>query len=142
MIYLLVKALHILAVVLWVGSLFLLSFIMATSATPSTSAKFSKFSKSAMSAEQLRSATRLTEASIGVTWLAGIALVLLGGWYTSTWWQLKVVLVVLISAIHSILHRRWRQSNTENFTINRAIPIVIAILTFMAILLVVLKRPV
>ena len=86
MIYLSVKALHIVAVILWIGSLVLVTAITASSK---------------LNSDQMRVAVRITESAIGVTWLAGIALVVMGGWYTSTWWIVKIVVVLVISAVHA-----------------------------------------
>lgn len=89
----------------------------------------------------MRSATRITDGAIGVTWLAGIVLVIMGGWYASAWWQIKVFLVIVISAIHSIFHRRWKSGGAEAASTPVAVPYAIAILTLIIVLLVVFKKP-
>jgi len=126
MTYLAIKSLHIVAAILWIGSLCLVTFVTSTSK---------------MSADQMRVATRVTEASIGLTWLAGITLVIMGSWYGSAWWQIKVVLVILISAIHSIVHRRWKNAASEGASTNGAVPYFILLLTLVIVFLVVFKRP-
>ena len=126
MLYLFIKSLHILAAILWVGALCLLCFVT---------------SKSSVNAAQLKVAARITEASIGFTWLAGGILVLMGGWYASSWWQIKVALVVVISAIHTILHRRWKTESENGARANPAVPYVVLALTFVVVLLVVFKMP-
>ena len=66
MLYLTVKVIHIVAVVVWIGALFLLTVISSTNT---------------MTAAQIKTARRVTEAGIGLTWLAGITLAVLGSWY-------------------------------------------------------------
>ena len=127
MMYLILKIIHVLAVILWVGSLFIVSYIT---------------SKSAMSKVQMSLVIRITEASIGITWLAGIVLVIMGGWYASTWWQIKIVLVLFISAIHTFTIRRWKRASSEGASTHAAVPLLIIALTLLVIILVVLKRPI
>ena len=126
MFYLSVKTIHIIAVIAWLGSLMLVAFITSTVR---------------MDIAQMRLATRITELSIGVSWLAGIVLVVMGGWYLSTWWQIKIILVVLISAIHTILHRRWKASETEGAKTPRLVPYVLLFTTAAVVGLAVFKQP-
>lgn len=126
MLYLLVKTIHIAAVVLWIGSLFLLTLITSTEN---------------LSKVQLKAATRITEAGIGFTWLAGIVLVVMGSWHVATWWQIKIVLVVIISAMHSIVHRRWKRQFEADQQTNAAIPWGVFVLSMFAIALAVFKLP-
>lgn len=127
MVYLLVKSLHIVAAVLWIGSIVLVSFVTANSR---------------MNEVQLGRAIRLTEASIGFTWLLGIILVVMGSWYMSAWWQIKVLLVVLISAIHTFIHRRWKRAATDGGNTAEPVWYVIMALTLVVVLLAVFKWPV
>ena len=127
MVYLSLKSLHILAVILWVGSLFLVTLVTS----------INKLNK-----EQVRSAMRVTDISIGVTWFAGIVLVIMGGWYTASWWHIKVVLVIAISAIHTFVHRRWANSGSEGASTSAIVPYLVLLLALLAVLLVVFKQPV
>ncbi len=126
MTYLLVKSLHIVAVVIWIGSLFLITLMTSLNGT---------------SADQMKLARRVTEAGIGLTWLFGIVLVVLGSWYTFTWWQIKIVLVIVVSAIHSIMHRRWRRQAESGQQTNPALPWVLLGLTVLVVSLAVFKQP-
>jgi len=58
MLYFSFKTLHIVAVVVWIGSLFLTT-LLASSAE-------------SLKPSQLKVAIRITEAGIGLTWLAGV----------------------------------------------------------------------
>ncbi len=126
MLYLSFKVLHIVAVVVWIGSLLLLSFIS---------------SSENLNTSQLKAARKVSEAGIGLTWLAGIVLVLMASWYTATWWQIKVVLVVVISAIHSIMFRRWQRHNGSAAKSNSALPWALLALVLLVVSLVVFKHP-
>lgn len=124
MTYLVVKAIHILVAILWIGGLFLISFIN---------------SDSGMSSKQLIRGARITEAAIGLTWLFGVVLIFLGGWYYSSWLYLKVFLVVLISAIHTFAHRRWKQENPE--ITSEYLSYSVVMLSLLVLLVVQLKWP-
>jgi len=108
MLYILLKAIHVIAVIFWIGSLGMLTLITSVSR---------------LSAEQMRVATRLTDAAIGASWLAGIVLVLMGGWYTATWWQIKIVLVD-------------ERAQTQDF-----VPIVVFVVSIAVVFLAVYKQP-
>ena len=125
MLYLTLKALHIAAVVFWIGSLLMLTVV-------------SSIDK--LSPAQIKAAKRVTETGIGFTWLAGIALVLIGGWYTASWWQIKIVIVIAISAIHTIMHRRWQRIDS-NVKTNAMVPAVLLVLSLVVIALAVFKQP-
>lgn len=127
MIYLSIKALHIVAVILWIGSFVLVAAITASSK---------------LNSDQMRIAVRVTESAIGVTWLAGIALVVMGSWYTSTWWIVKIVVVIAISAVHTFLHRRWKAANSDENAAHPLVWVVLIGLTLLVVLLAVFKQPV
>ena len=77
------------------------------------------------------SAVRITEAAIGFTWLIGVILTIMGSWYTSPWWYFKIAFVVLISAIHTFLHRRWKNTTSQDGSLtNSAVPYIILISAF------------
>lgn len=126
MLYLILKSIHIVAVIFWVGSLSLVCIVTSTAR---------------LNQEQMRLATRITESAIGVTWLAGIVLVVMGGWYGSTWWYVKVLLVIVVSAIHTVFHRRWKSDNAEDVLTNNSVPVFLFVLTLLIVLLVVFKQP-
>lgn len=125
MFYFLLKSIHIVAAILWIGSLFAVTFIA---------------SKVELSHEQLRVAVRITDTAIGITWLMGGVLTVMGGWYASSWWILKVILVVLISAMHTFVHRRWKNnSDLSNISTYRFVPQIILSSALLVVFLVVSK---
>lgn len=127
MLYLSLKAVHIVVVIAWVGALALLCFVTSTSRFDSA---------------QLRASARVTEAAIGLTWVSGIALAIMGSWYASTWWYIKVFLVIVVSAIHTIHHRRWKSSAATAATTHSLVAPAVWMLALMIVLLVTFKRPV
>lgn len=127
MFYLTIKSIHIVSVILWIGGLFLVTFVT---------------SRSTMTPPQIQRATRISDTAIGIAWLAGIVLVVMGGWYTTTWWYIKMIFVIALSAIHSITHRRWKTANESDLQTNSAVPPALFALTVFIVFLVVFKRPV
>ena len=125
MTYLTVKAIHLVSVIFWIGGLFLATVITASGS---------------VDREMMRKATRVTETEIGVSWVAGGILVVMGSWYTSSWWYVKIIFVVLISAIHSIVHRRWKAGGTIAQT-NTFLPYAVFLLVFPVVILAVFKWP-
>jgi len=126
MLYLTFKTAHIVAVVFWIGSLFLLTLLSSTHGVSSL---------------PMKTLRRVTEAGIGLTWLAGIILVVLGSWYSASWWQIKIVLVVGVSAIHTMVHRRWQLQTESGARTNPALPWAVLILTGLIVALAVFKQP-
>jgi len=126
MLYLTIKALHIVAVIIWTGSLFLLTLVTA---------------KTPLDQSAMRTARRVTDAAIGLTWLAGLTLAVSGNWYLSTWWQIKLALVIAISAIHSIVHRRWQRLSETGARTHPAIPWVLLVITMIVVALATFKLP-
>jgi len=97
MIYLLIKALHAIAVITWTGSTLFVTGLLARMAAEE-------------GPQRARWATTVREVSgrfdgpaMGLTWVLGIALVVLGGWYTSPWMIAKFLFVVALSALHGML---------------------------------------
>jgi putative membrane protein len=78
-----------------------------------------------------------------VTWVLGLTMVWLGGWYLSPWMHAKFALVIVLSALHGMLVRRWREfsedRNTRSQKYYRIINEVPAVLMVGIVLLVVLK---
>ena len=126
MLYLSVKTIHIVAVVFWLGGLTLVALIT---------------SNVRMDGSQMRIATRVTDAFIGITRLAGVVLVLIGDWYLSAWWQIKIVFVVMVSAIHSVVHRRRKASATEGTQTPKFVAFSLFFATVVVVGFAVFKQP-
>jgi putative membrane protein len=97
--YLWLKALHIIAVISWMaGMLYLPRLFVYHCAAAAGSVQSETFK--VMERRLLRAI--MTPAMI-VAWLAGIALIVEGGWYAALWFQIKFVLVVCMTVLHGAL---------------------------------------
>ena len=97
--YLWIKALHIVAVIAWMaGMLYLPRLFVYHAGVPSGSEQSETFK----TMEQRLLRFIMTPAMIG-TWLLGIYLVLQGQFLGSTWFHIKIVLVVVMSMMHGLL---------------------------------------
>ena len=112
-----VKALHIIAVIAWMAGMLYLPrlFVYHCVAEPG-----SVQSETFKVMERRLLKTIINPAMIA-TWLLGIWLAWNGGWYRAGWLQTKVVLVLLMSALHGVLGR-WvrdfsqdRNQHTQRF---------------------------
>ena len=70
-----------------------------------------------------------------LTWLLGLWLVYLGGWHAAHWFQVKFVLVLLMSGVHGILSKYVREfaadkrhKSAKFFRILNEVPTVLLIL--------------
>ena len=90
------KALHVAAVLVWVGGLLAQSVVVAAATRGE-----------APTADGLRLIAavrswdrRVTSPALVLVWALGIAAAAQGGWFRSGWLQAKLVLVVLLSGLH------------------------------------------
>ena len=98
MLYLSLKALHIVAVISWMaGMLYLPRLFVYHAATEPGSAQWQTFTT--MEQRLLR---YIMVPAMAVTWIAGIALVLTGGWLGAGWFHAKFALVVAMSIAHGL----------------------------------------
>jgi protoporphyrinogen IX oxidase len=137
--YLWLKALHVIAVISWMaGMLYLPRLFVYHAGTKLGSEQAETFK--VMEGRLLKFI--MTPAMI-VTWLAGIALVVLGQWVGAGWLQAKLALVLVMTVIHGLLSH-WmtefaydRNTHTQKFfRIVNEIPTLLLILT---VILVVVK---
>jgi len=128
--YLWIKALHIIAVIAWMAGMLYLPrlFVYHAGIAPG-----SPQSETFKVMEQRLLRYIMTPAMIA-TWLFGIALVIQGQYFAATWFHLKLLLVLLMSALHG-LFTRWARDfaadrNTRSakfFRIANEIPTLILI---------------
>jgi protoporphyrinogen IX oxidase len=97
-----IKALHVIAVIAWMAGMLYLPrlFVYHCEAKPG-----SRQSETFKVMERRLLRAIMTPAMIAA-WLFGLGLVYEGGWYAFHWLQAKLVLVLLLSAIHGFLVRR------------------------------------
>ena len=99
MLYLWLKALHIIAVISWMAGMLYLPrlFVYHAAAKPG-----SEQSETFKVMEQ-RLYRFIMGPAMAVTWIAGIVLVLQGQWFTAGWFHAKLVLVVAMTVMHGLL---------------------------------------
>ncbi len=97
MIYLLLKTVHVAAVVVWIGGLLLQAFIL--SATSRLPLPFQPDERSIV-----RAAVRwdgcVTTPAMALAWMCGISIAVQGRWFIMFWLGMKLLLVILLSALH------------------------------------------
>jgi putative membrane protein len=138
------KAFHIIAVIAWMAGMLYLPRLFVYHCTAEKGSVQSETFK-LMERRLLRT---IVNPAMVATWVLGLSLAWLGpdsryGWFASGWLQAKIVLVVLLSAVHG-LFARWvkdfaadsNQHSQKFYRIINEVPTVILILT---VLLVVLK---
>jgi protoporphyrinogen IX oxidase len=110
MLYLWLKALHVVAVIAWMASLLYLPRLMVYHCDAEPGSKQSETFK-IMEQRLLRF---IASPAMIATWIFGIALMLEGEHYREGWMQAKFVLVLALSALHG-LNAKW----TKDFAADR-----------------------
>jgi protoporphyrinogen IX oxidase len=137
--YLWLKAFHIIAVIAWMaGMLYLPRLFVYHADVPAGSPQSETFK-----VMERRLLKAIINPAMGATWLLGLALVWLGGWHTAPWMWAKFVLVLGMSALHGQFVRYWRgfeaDRNRHSAKFYRIINEVVTVLLIGIVLLVVLK---
>jgi putative membrane protein len=133
------KAFHVIAVIAWMAGMLYLPrlFVYHCEAEPG-----SKQSETFKVMER-RLLKAIINPAMSVTWLLGLWLAWSGGWYTSAWLQVKVVLVLALSALHGFFVRWVRDfaadRNQHSQRFYRIINEVPTIIMIGAVILVVVK---
>lgn len=97
MMVLLIKALHIAAVMTWVGGMLLQAFLLRTVARQSL--PFMPEERSMIGAA-VRWDRKLIAPAMLLAWACGLALASRGGWWGAAWLIPKIILVIGLSALH------------------------------------------
>lgn len=139
MMYLWIKALHIVAVISWMAAMLYLPRLMVYHC----SAQKGSIQSETFKIMERRLLRAIATPAMVVTWLAGLWLVYETGAWRSGWMHAKFALVLALSAMHGILGKWVREfaadanSRPERFyRIANEVP---AVLMVMIVILVVLK---
>lgn len=97
MIYLFIKSFHLVAVLAWIGGMLALSVALAA---PLRRAPGALAGEQPLLAAIYRWDRRVTTPALAVVWLLGIALVMLGSWYSAPWLWAKFAIVFVLSGLH------------------------------------------
>ncbi|MFJ9531071.1 CopD family protein [Herbaspirillum sp. NPDC101396] len=97
--YLWIKAFHVASIVIWIGGMLIMALVLQTlqKTSPERSAAEFRLLQAVRRWDQ-----RVTSPAMGLAWGLGVALVYFGGWHTAGWLVVKLVLVLLLSALHGI----------------------------------------
>jgi putative membrane protein len=137
MLYLSLKAVHLAAVLTWVGGMLALS--VALMALPAHVA--GRAGDQPLLSGLHRWDRRVTTPALALVWLLGIALAVMGGWYSAPWLWAKFAIVCALSGLHgkqSASLRRWLGGQAELAAARWAPAFTVAAVSAIA-LLVILK---
>lgn len=137
--YLWLKAGHLIAMISWMAGMLYLPRLFVYHAM---AAKGSEQSETFKVMERRLLKIIMTPAML-LTWVFGLALVLMGGWFTSLWFLAKLALVVAMSVMHGMMSA-WvgefaTDSNQRTAKFYRIVNEVPTVLLILIVLLVVLK---
>jgi len=139
MLYEWVKAFHVIAVISWMAGMLYLPRLFVYHCEAEVGSKQSETFK-VMERKLLKV---IINPAMILTWVLGLWLVYEGGWHKAGWFQTKFVLVLILSALHGMLTRYWRDfandRNTKSQRFFRIINEVPAILMVGIVILVIVK---
>ena len=104
MIYLLLKAAHVVAVVTFVGGLLMLSVGV-------------RIANLAVHRTVRRWDRSVTVPALALVWITGIAIALSGHWFGAAWLSVKLAVVVALSALHGMLAGTLRRMERDDLVV-------------------------
>ncbi|HEU4520170.1 MAG TPA: protoporphyrinogen oxidase HemJ [Microvirga sp.] len=105
MLYLWLKALHVVAVIAWMaGMLYLPRLFVYHCDAPKGSIQSETFK-----IMERRLLKAIINPAMGATWILGLVLAWQGGWFASGWLHAKLALVIAMSGLHGVLSKRLRE---------------------------------
>ena len=139
MLYVWVKAVHVIAVISWMAGMLYLPRLFVYHCEAEVGSKQSETFK-VMERKLLRV---IINPAMILTWVLGLWLVWLGSWHTASWMHAKFALVIVMSALHGFLVRCWRDfeadRNHRSQKLYRIINEVPAVLMVGIVILVIVK---
>jgi protoporphyrinogen IX oxidase len=134
-----IKALHVIAVISWMaGMLYLPRLFVYHCEAPKGSLQSETFK-----VMERRLLKAIINPAMIATWLLGLWLVWSGGWYWTPWFHAKLVLVLIMSAIHGLYVRYVREfaedRNTRTKKFYRIINEIPTVLMVGIVILVIVK---
>ena len=132
-------ALHIIAVIAWMAGMLYLPrlFVYHTEAAPGSD------SSERFKVMERRLLKAIINPSMTAVWILGLLLAWLTGAYMDSWFQIKFVLVIILSAMHGLFVRCWRafaeDRNTHPARFYRIVNEVPALLMVLIVILVKVK---
>src|SRR6266496_4783204 len=139
MLYLWLKALHVIAVISWMAGMLYLPRLFVYHCEAEVGSKQSETFK----VMEWRLLKAIINPAMIVTWLAGLYLAWSGHWYASGWFHTKLTLVLVLSGVHGFFSRLVKDfaadRNTRSQKFYRFINEVPTILMIGIVVLVVVK---
>ena len=96
-----IKALHVIAIISWMASMLYLPRLFVYHCEAEIGSKQSETFK----VMERRLLKAIINPAMIATWLAGLYLVWAGHWYLSGWFHVKLLLVLVMSAVHGFFVR-------------------------------------
>ena len=105
MMYSWIKAFHIASVMTWIGGMLIMALALqiAQRSVPERS------SEARLLQAVRRWDQRVTSPALGLAWIFGIALVYFGQWHAAGWLVVKLVFVLILSALHGMQSAHLRR---------------------------------
>lgn len=101
--YAIILNLHVTADIVWIVSMLLISVSIAASVGYAPSADGSGFSR-------MRLLNRfVTTPFMVLAWVLGVTLAIKGGWFSENWLIVKLVFVLVLSAVHGVQTKTLRK---------------------------------
>jgi protoporphyrinogen IX oxidase len=107
-----VKAFHVIAVISWMAGMLYLPRLFLYHCKAEAGSQQSETFK-VMERRLLRV---IINPAMLLTWVLGLTLVWLGGWHTAGWMHAKFALVIVLSAVHGLFVRHWRDFEADRNT--------------------------
>lgn len=112
MLYLWIKALHVISVIAWMaGMLYLPRLFVYHCDAPKGSIQSDTFK-----IMERRLLKAIINPAMIATWVFGLILIWQGGWYTDGWLHAKILLVLVLSGVHGVYVRRLKDFAADKNT--------------------------
>ncbi|CAN5551078.1 protoporphyrinogen oxidase HemJ [soil metagenome] len=133
------KALHVIAVIAWMAGMLYLPRLFVYHCEAAIGSVQSETFK----VMERRLLKAIINPAMAVTWIVGLYLAWAGGWFTAGWFHAKLLLVILMSAVHGFLTGRVRDfaldRNTRSQKFYRYLNEVPTVLMIGIVILVIVK---
>lgn len=110
--YLWIKALHVVAIIAWMAGMLYLPRLFVYHAGVAVGSDTSETFK----VMERRLLKAIMNPAMAVSWIAGLTLAVQGGWFREGWLHGKLLLVVLLSAVHGIFAKRVKEFAADRNT--------------------------
>jgi uncharacterized membrane protein len=139
--YLWLKALHIAAVVTWIGGMLIVAVTLA--AVVDVRGQQEIATRSVFLERVRRWDRSVTSPAMLLAWALGLILAITGGWFQDGWMMAKIGLVLLLSAVHGVMTGRLRRLSRSQAPLAPGLMqyagLAVLLVTLLIVVLVVIK---